>query len=128
MIVVTSAAGHTGSIIVDALAKRGLPVIATSRNPRVNQLPGDERVIMKNLTKLDARLGGISAADVLIYRPPLFSPEEASIGNSLIDRVAEANLQQFIFMSMTHPILSSLLRHTGKRDVKGHLSCTRMHT
>ena len=128
MIVVTSAAGHTGSIIVDALVKRGLPVIATDLNPTVKQLPGIERAIVGDLTQLDVQLEIISAADILIYIPPLFSPEEALIGNSLIDLAAEAKLQQFIFMSVTHPILSSLLQHTAKRDVEEHLIYTGMRT
>lgn len=128
MIVVTSAAGHTGSIIVDALVKRGLPVIATDLNPAVKQLPGIERAVVGDLTQLDVQKEIISVADVLIYIPPLFSPEEALIGKSLVDLAAAANLQQFIFMSVTHPILSSLLQHIAKRDVEEHLIYTGMQT
>lgn len=128
MITVTSAAGHTGSIIVKYLVDKGYPVTATDINPNVADLPGIQGSIVGDLTDLSVQHQVIDATDVLVYIPPLFSAEEALIGKSLVDLAAAKPLQQFVFVSVTHPILSSLLQHIAKRDVEEHLIYTGMST
>lgn len=128
MIVVTSAAGHTGSVIVKYLVDNGYPVTATDINPHVVELPGIKNAIIGDLTDLAVQQRIINAADVLIYIPPLFSAEEVLIGQSLVDLAAAKQIQQFIFVSVTHPILSSLVQHIAKRDVEEHLVYAGMAT
>ncbi|KRM74576.1 SDR family oxidoreductase [Secundilactobacillus collinoides] len=121
MILVTSAAGHTGAIMVNALVKAGYDVVATDINPAVANLPGIKQALVGDLTQLDFQRQLVASADQIVYIPPLFSAEEALIGESLVDLSVAAHLKQFIFISVTHPILTTLLQHTAKRDVEEHL-------
>lgn len=38
------------------------------------------------------------------------------------------NIEQFVFISVTHPILTTLLQHVAKRDVEEHLIYKGMET
>ncbi|MBT9671108.1 hypothetical protein GPK34_03570 [Secundilactobacillus kimchicus] len=118
MILVTSAAGHTGSFIVQGLVNAGLDVIATDVNPAVKKLPGIKENLVGDITQLNFQKELVAAADQIVYIPPLFSPEEPEIGRSFINLSVENHLKQFIFVSVTHPILSSLIQHTAKRIVE----------
>lgn len=121
MILVTSAAGHTGRQIVSYLVAQGFPVAATDINEQVTKLPGIQESLVGDLTDLKFQQQVVDLADQIVYIPPLFSPEEALIGKSLVDLSAKKQLQQFVFISVTHPILTSLLQHVAKRDVEEHL-------
>lgn len=128
MILVTSAAGHTGSFIVKGLVSAGFDVIATDISPKVKQLAGIKQAIIGDITRLDFQKELIEQVDQIVYIPPLFSSEEPEIGKSLIDLAANNQMKQFIFISVTHPILSSLIQHTAKRIVEEHLIYTGMLT
>lgn len=121
MILVTSAAGHTGRIMVHALVTAGYDVIATDIDPKVQQLPGIKQALVGDLTRLAFQQQLVASADQIVYIPPLFSAEEALIGENLIDLSAAGQVKQFVFVSVTHPILTTLLQHTAKRDVEEHL-------
>ncbi|KRL80154.1 SDR family oxidoreductase [Secundilactobacillus paracollinoides] len=121
MILVTSAAGHTGRIMVHTLVTAGYDVIATDIDPKVQQLPGIKQALVGDLTQLAFQQQLVASADQIVYIPPLFSAEEALIGENLIDLSAAGQVKQFVFVSVTHPILTTLLQHTAKRDVEEHL-------
>ncbi|GAF40279.1 putative nucleoside-diphosphate-sugar epimerase [Agrilactobacillus composti DSM 18527 = JCM 14202] len=121
MFLVTSAAGHTGTIITQALVNAGYDVLATDINPRVKDLPGIKAAKVGDLTNLDFLKDLLTDVDQIAYIPPLFSPEEALIGQTLVDLAIANHVQQFIFISVTHPILHTLLQHVAKRDVEEHL-------
>lgn len=121
MILVTSAAGHTGRIMVHALVTAGYDVIATDIDPKVQQLPGIKQALVGDLTQLAFQQQLVASADQIVYIPPLFSAEEALIGENLIDLSVAGQVKQFVFVSVTHPILTTLLQHTAKRDVEEHL-------
>ncbi|ANZ62365.1 NmrA family protein [Secundilactobacillus paracollinoides] len=121
MILVTSAAGHTGRIMVHTLVTAGYDAIATDIDPKVQQLPGIKQALVGDLTQLAFQQQLVASADQIVYIPPLFSAEEALIGENLIDLSAAGQVKQFVFVSVTHPILTTLLQHTAKRDVEEHL-------
>ncbi|HAT55864.1 MAG TPA: NmrA family protein [Lactobacillus sp.] len=125
MILVTSAAGHTGRIIVQKLVDAGFEVKATDINPAVTDLPGIKQGVVADLTRADQLDALIANVDSVVEIPPLFVAEEADIGRYLTDRLAEAH-KQFIFVSVTHPILSTLRQHIMKRDIEEHMIYTGM--
>lgn len=121
MILVTSAAGHTGRYFVAALVKAGFEVAATDVNPVVRDLPGIKEAFVGDLTDIDFIDKLTASSDQIVYIPLLFNSEEALIGKQLIDSAIAHHAKQFIFISVTHPILTSLWQHIAKRDVEEHL-------
>lgn len=128
MILVTSAAGNTGRVFVKALVDAGLDVAATDINPKVSELPGIKQSYVGDLTNRAFIHQIISEVDQVVYIPPLFSAQEALIGKQLIDSSIELGVKQFVFISVTHPILTTLLQHVAKRDVEEHLIYRGMET
>lgn len=109
MITVTSAAGHTGRFIVKVLVDTGLEVGATDINPAIKDLPGISQSFVGDLTDIKFIDTLTKASDQIVYIPPLFSPQEVLIGNQMVDSSAANGVSQFIFIYVTHPILTSLL-------------------
>lgn len=128
MILVTSAAGNTGRIMVKQLVEAGLDVLATDIHPSVETLPGIKKAKVGDLTDLSFIDSLMEEANQVVYIPPLFSPEEALIGQRMIDKAIAHQIEHFLFLSVTHPILTSLLQHTAKRDVEEYLIMKGMET
>ncbi|MTV82728.1 NmrA family NAD(P)-binding protein [Secundilactobacillus folii] len=126
MITVTSAAGHAGSAIVKVLVDAGFEVGATDINPAVKDLPGIKQAFVGDLTNIELIDKLTKESDQIVYIPPLFSAEESLIGKQLVDFSVTNHVSQFIFISVTHSILTSLLQHVAKRDVEEHLVYTGM--
>ncbi|WP_461214742.1 NmrA family NAD(P)-binding protein [Lacticaseibacillus sp. GG6-2] len=68
------------------------------------------------------------ASDQVVFIPPLFQAEETMIGNQLIDSSVKNGVKQFILITVTHSILTTLLQHKAKRDIEEHLVYTGMKT
>ncbi|MDU5333242.1 SDR family oxidoreductase [Enterococcus sp.] len=128
MILVTSAAGNTGRIMVQKLVEAGLDVLATDINPKVKDLPGIKKAVVGDLTDLSFIDALMQEASKVVYIPPLFSAEEALIGQRMVDKAIEHKIEHFVFISVIHPILTSLLQHTAKRDVEEYLIVKGMET
>lgn len=128
MILVTSAAGNTGRTMVQKLVEAGLDVLATDINPKVKDLPGIKKAMVGDLTDLSFIDALMQEASKVVYIPPLFSAEEALIGQRMVDKAIEHKIEHFVFISVIHPILTSLLQHTAKRDVEEYLIVKGMET
>jgi len=128
MILVTSAAGNTGRIMVQKLVEAGFDVLATDINPQVEELPGIKQAMIGDLTDLSFIEKLMAKASMVVYIPPLFSAEEALIGQRMVDKAIEHEIEHLVFISVTHPILTSLLQHTAKRDVEEYLIVKGMET
>lgn len=128
MILVTSAAGNMGRAMVKKLVDSGLDVLATDLNPNVTELPGIKEAMVGDLTDLSFIDGLMKKVDKVVYIPPLFSSEEALIGQRMVDKAIEYNIQHFVFNSVIHPILNGLLQHIAKRDVEEYLIYKGMET
>ncbi|WP_137596985.1 SDR family oxidoreductase [Paucilactobacillus kaifaensis] len=124
MILVTSANGHTGQSIIRQLVKQGLDVRATDISPATAELKqqlGVKETIVGDLTNLATIREAIKGVDQVVYIPPLFIAEEALVGKYLIDECVKQHVNQFVMVSVTHPIMSTLLQHTAKREVEEYL-------
>ncbi|MHC5249193.1 SDR family oxidoreductase [Enterococcus sp. LJL90] len=128
MILITSAAGNTGRSIATHLIAAGFDVAVTDINPQVAEIPGIKKSFVGDLTSLAFINQIMSSVDQVVYIPPLFSAEETLIGKQMIDSAIDHQVNQFVFISVTHPILSTLLQHIAKRDVEEHLIYRGMET
>lgn len=124
MILVTSANGNTGKSIITQLVKAGLDVRATDINAEVENLKdshGVNDVVVGNLTDISVIRTALQGVDQVLFIPPLFAAEEYYIGKALIDEAIKANVKQFVLMSVTHSIMSTLLQHTAKMKIEEYL-------
>ncbi|MDF9824144.1 uncharacterized protein YbjT (DUF2867 family) [Breznakia sp. PF5-3] len=124
MILVTSANGNTGRSIVKQLVSAGLDVRATDINPEVENLKdelGVKEVVVGDLTNISTIRLAIEGASQIVFIPPLFKAEEYYIGKAMIDEAVRLKVSQFVLMSVTHSIMSTLLQHTAKRDIEEYL-------
>lgn len=128
MILVTSAAGNTGRVIVKTLVEAGLDVLATDINSKVKELPGIKKAMVGDLTDRSFIEAIMSVADMVVYVPPLFSAEESLIGKRMVDEAIKQDIEPFLFVSVIHPILTSLVQHTAKREVEEYLIYQGMKT
>lgn len=128
MILVTSAAGNTGGIIVNQLIAADYEVAATDIDPQVQEIPGIKQAFVGDLTDLSFIEATLAQVDSIVYIPPLFSAQEDLIGKQLVDSAIKHELKQFVFISVTHPILTTLWQHVAKRDVEEHLLYRGMET
>ena len=128
MLLITSAAGNTGRAMVKNFVNAGFDVAATDISEKVRDLPGIKKAFVGDLTDQTFIDQIVSQVDQIVYIPPLFTSQEALIGKRLIDSASKNKLKQFIFISVTHPILTTLLQHVAKRDVEEYLIYRGMET
>jgi uncharacterized protein YbjT (DUF2867 family) len=117
MILVTSASGHVGTAIVQALTKANLPVRAfVHREDGQRQLSalGITDIVVGDLldpTRLSAAFEGVT--QVFHIGPPEH-PRELGIGQAMIDLSKERGISQFVYFSVLQPMISSLRHHWNK--------------
>ena len=109
MILLAGGTGHLGSVLVDLLAARGMPVRILSRNPSrartfigqgVDVVPGDVRVA-PSLTAALAGVGTVISA-ITGFGPGGDGPRKVDLeGNAnLIDAAGAAGVKHFILVSI----------------------------
>lgn len=124
MILVTSANGHTGQSIIRQLVKQGFDVRATDIAPATTELKqtlGVKETVIGDLSNLTTIRQAMSGIEQVVYIPPLFVAEESLIGKYLVDESVKNKVKQFVMLSVTHSIMSTLLQHTAKREVEEYL-------
>lgn len=130
MILVTSAFGHTGQIFIKQLLAANQEIRAIDINPGVTTLEeiGVKETIVGDLRDASVIRDAVKGVDAILYIPPLFTAEEFYSARFTIDMAVEYNVKQFVFVSVTHPIMSTLLQHTAKRESEEYLVYTGLKT
>ncbi|QBO36627.1 NmrA family protein [Periweissella cryptocerci] len=130
MILVTSAFGHTGQIFIKQLLAANQEVRAIDINPQVTTLQdlGVKETIVGDLRDADVIRDAVKGVDSILYIPPLFTAEEFYSARYTIDMAVKYNVKHFVFVSVTHPIMSTLLQHTTKRESEEYLVYTGLKT
>jgi uncharacterized protein YbjT (DUF2867 family) len=117
MILVTSASGHVGTVIVQALTNAKLPVRAfVHSEDGKHQLTalGITDIVVGDLldpTRLSAAFEGVT--QVFHIGPPEH-PRELAIGQAMIDLAKKHGVSQFVYFSVLQPMISSLRHHWNK--------------
>lgn len=124
MIIVTGAAGRTGLKIIPHLANTGEAIRALVHRedqiPIVEQAGAQETIVgdMRERATLDQAVNGARA---VYHICPSADPEEAAIGEMLIDAAKATGVERFVFHSVMHPQLSGLTHHAQKLRVEDAL-------
>lgn len=121
MILVTAAAGRTGTHIIKALGAAGHETRALVRRDSrdLPALGATEVQLGDMLDRGDLRRAceGMSA---VIHIGPI-SPDETVMGRWAIDAARDAGVEHFVFVSVTHPQTEWLINHQNKLKVEDHL-------
>jgi len=117
MILLTGAAGKTGTTILKNLAHFDAKVRCLVRNKdqaeKVMQLGSTEVVIgdLNDKPKLEQAITGVHK---IYYIAPNVSPDELTIGKSLIALAKKHNLSRFVYHSVLHPHIEAMPHHWQK--------------
>ena len=101
-VLAVGAAGKFAGLVVPALAERGVKVRGLVRDARrgeaarksgaTEMATGD----LRDRASLDSALKGI---DAVFYIAPAFLPDEAEIGEGMVDSAKRAGVRRFVFSS-----------------------------
>jgi uncharacterized protein YbjT (DUF2867 family) len=121
MILVTAANGNQGRQLIPRLAKAGLAVRALCLNPA-------NEAALRVLGATEIHCGDASDPSVMrralvgvrsIYQVgPSAHPRERAMGLTAITEARAAGAQHFVYSSVLHPIVTSLVQHELKRDIE----------
>lgn len=123
MVLVTSANGTVGHRIIPQLKKAGIKVKAMDINPAVaslTEIGADETFCGDGRSMKDLKTA-LTGCDQVLYIPPLFVYDEGKMAMKCIDAAVESDVRQFVMMSVTHPLMSTLLQHTEKLKAEEYL-------
>ncbi|MGY1770022.1 SDR family oxidoreductase [Blastococcus sp. SYSU D00813] len=116
MIVVTAAAGRTGTAVVGALRARGLPVRAVVGRPGPRpelDVVGAE-VVVADLTRPAEWSAVLTGADGLYVIWPNFDPGEAEGAAALFAAAREAAVGRVVYHSVLRPQARAMPHHAAK--------------
>lgn len=121
MILITGAAGKTGRAVIRALAKSGEPVRALAHRPdQVFSLAalGVENVIVGDLLDEPGMARAVQGIRAIYQIAPNVSPDEMSIGKTVIAAAQSADVERFVFHSVLHPQIEAMPHHWLKARVE----------
>jgi uncharacterized protein YbjT (DUF2867 family) len=120
-ILAVGAAGKFAGLVIPALARRGARVRGFIHKPedadQVRNHGAIEVVVgdLRDRASLDTALRGIEA---VFYIPPAFLTDEADVGKGVVEAARKAGVRRFVFSSVIHPVLTSLVNHAAKVPVE----------
>ncbi|PKN89648.1 MAG: hypothetical protein CVU42_15015 [Chloroflexi bacterium HGW-Chloroflexi-4] len=121
MILLTGAAGKTGTTILKHLANKGAEVRCLVRNPKqaekVTSL-GCTQAIIGDLTDHAALAKAIIGIDRIYFIAPNVSPDELSIGSKIIQLAQQNHVHHFVYHSVLHPQIEAMPHHWQKMHME----------
>jgi uncharacterized protein YbjT (DUF2867 family) len=118
-ILVTSAMGNQGRLLIPRLAAAGAHVRAfdIAANEAVLSAQGAADVIRGDMVDPDARRAALAGVEAVYHLGPNAHPREDEIGFAMIDAAKAAGVGHFVFGSVLHPDITALTRHVMKLRV-----------
>jgi uncharacterized protein YbjT (DUF2867 family) len=120
-ILAVGAAGKFAGLVLPALAQRGARVrglIRRASDAEEVRAHGATDVAVGDLedrASVNAALDGI---DSVFYIAPAFLPDEASVGERMVEAAQRSGVRRFVFSSVIHPTLAALENHAAKGPVE----------
>ncbi len=120
-VLAVGASGKFAGLVVPALVKRGAKVrglVRDSKEAEIVRQHGAAEVAVADLrdrASMDAALRGV---DSVFYIAPAFMPNEAEVGQRVVEAAKQAGVRRFVFSSVIDPILSRLSNHAAKGPVE----------
>jgi uncharacterized protein YbjT (DUF2867 family) len=124
MILVTSANGNQGRLLIPKLLAAGHTVRALVRSDtsaqRLRQL-GVHATVDADLADPAAIGHAMAGIEKVYHIGPTIHPREREIGQAMVDAARAAGVRHFVFSSVLHAITTDLVQHEAKRDIEEHL-------
>ncbi|NEK60068.1 NmrA family NAD(P)-binding protein [Geodermatophilus sabuli] len=116
MIVVTAAAGQTGTAVVRALRSRGETVraVVSRREPRPELVALGAEVAVAELTQPLPWSDVLTGADALYLIWPNFDPDEADGARALFGEARRAGVPRVVYHSVLRPQARAMPHHAAK--------------
>jgi uncharacterized protein YbjT (DUF2867 family) len=120
-ILAVGAAGKFAGLVIPALKQRGARVRGLVRHAdqgeAVKQRGAAEIAIgdLNDLRSIEEALAGVTS---VFYIAPAFFPDEAAVGQRMVELAKESGVRRFVFSSVIHPVLSGLANHAAKAPVE----------
>jgi uncharacterized protein YbjT (DUF2867 family) len=124
MILVTTANGNQGKLLIPRLLAAGLPVRASGRSESSAAAlrgAGVDDVVVGDLMDSDVLERAARGADAIYHVGPTLSPCERAVGFAIIDAAVAAGVRHLVMSSVLHAITTDLVQHEIKRDIEEHL-------
>ena len=121
MILIIGAAGKTGRAIIQALTKSGETVRAlVHRSDQVSFIEalGVDDVLAGDLLDQSVMERAVRGVRAIYHIAPNVSPDEVSIGKTIIAAAQSADVERFVFHSVLHPQIEAMPHHWQKLRVE----------
>ena len=121
MILLTGAPGKTGRAIIQALAKSGENVRALAhRSDQVARLQalGVDDVLVGDMLDPASVVRAVEGVRAIYHMAPNVSPDEVTIGKTVIGAAQDAEVEHFVFHSVLHPQIEAMPHHWQKLRVE----------
>lgn len=124
MILLTSANGNQGKLLLPKLLVRGMAVRACVHSQAsANRLEaqGVKDIVVGNIAEADVLERAFKGVRQVYHIGPTLHPQERAMGMAMVDMARAAGVEHFVFSSVLHAITTDLVQHEIKRDVEEHL-------
>lgn len=116
--------GATGSYVwrvMPALRQRGVTVRALVRDQARETLArqrGAQETVIGDLTQPETLSRAAEGVEAVFHTNPAFAPHEADLGVAMVNAAAEAAVTKFVFSSVYHPSIATMVNHRDKQPVE----------
>ncbi len=124
MILVTSANGNQGKLLIPKLLSANLPVRACVRSESSAEhlrALGVADVVVGDISDPAVLSTAIRGVQKIYHVGPTAHPREREMGFAIIDAARTEGVQHVVFSSVLHSITTDLVQHEIKRDIEEHL-------
>lgn len=123
MVLVTSANGRVGRLVIEELVKDGYDIRALDINPAAESLKelGVREVMIGDADDPKVVRSAMEGIDQVVYQPAMLSYSETEMINLATDTAIELGIEQYILLTVCHTNMSRLLQHEQKRKGEEHL-------
>jgi NAD(P)H dehydrogenase (quinone) len=121
MIVVTGAAGKTGTAVIRALARRGQAVRALVHRAEQREVilrAGASEAQAGDLHDAASLRQALQGAVAVYHLCPNMHPDELAIGRQIIEAAQGAGVNHFVYHSVLHPQVEAMPHHWHKLRVE----------
>ncbi len=124
MILVTSANGNQGKLLIPKLVAAGLKVracVQSEGSAAALRAAGVSEIVVGDIGDPAVITQAVVGVDKIYHIGPFGHPRERALGCALIDAATAAGVAHFVFSSVLHSITTALIQHGIKRDIEEHL-------
>lgn len=120
-VLMVGATGKFAGHVLPALLSKGVKVRALVRNresEREARQRGADETVTGDLEDARGLISAAVGADGVFHIGPAFAPNEARMGQTMVEAARAAGVRKFVFSSVMHPSLAELSNHAAKPPVE----------